>query len=710
MNKYPYIVFLRWDKFSDVDEWFLTNKPHLNFSYIITSTVTDVRKLFNPSYQLLITYGPDGGEYIGPVSEHLPGRMNSRWIHYAKMPDVDVFNSNINYCFIDNVLKPRDVTRPIFSVFTSCFNSYEKIYRAYDSLKAQTLIDWEWVVLDDSPDDKHFEFLRKLSIDDDRIRLYRRDRNNGNIGNVKNETIGLCRGEYVLELDHDDEVDKDALFQAAEVFKKYPEVGFVYMDFINIFENGSNFQYGDFLCKGYGGYYLQKYKEDWRYVYITPNVNNITMSHLVCCPNHPRIWRRKTLLDIGNYSEMLPICDDYEILLRTAVGTKMAKICKIGYVQYMNAGSNNFSLIRNGEINRIGPRHIQPMFYSKYQLQDKMKEMDAHEDPYHMGHHTQIWKRDENYQHKMCNLVLNLDYDTQYCLIGADLLSSDIFQDIYNNPRNDIIVLENRFDNKLLPKYIDMKGYDRVKCYYMADCNETFFENFFTRLYKSTEKYNIIKSPTFRPPRETYTHQYELINALSNLDGIYLEIGIEYGNTFNKINMKTKIGTDPDPEYRDANIIIKTSDNFFADNKEIFNTIFIDGMHQSDYVLRDFMNSVKCIHPNGLIFIDDIFPNNEEEQKKIPKVHRLINGIIKYAPGHPWTGDVWKTMYYLLKYYKDSFDFKCYLHDNYRGVGVVSNIKLDINKINYDVALEEINSYTYENDFKSYLDMILVYC
>ncbi len=197
---------------------------------------------------------------------------------------------------------------------------------------------------------------------------------------------------------------------------------------------------------------------------------------------------------------------------------------------------------------------------------------------------------------------------------------------------------------------------------------------------------------------------------MSNLDGIYLEIGIEYGNTFNKINMKTKIGTDPDPEYRDTNIIIKTSDNFFADNKEIFNTIFIDGMHQSDYVLRDFMNSVKCIHPNGLIFIDDIFPNNEEEQKKIPKVHRLINGIIKYAPGHPWTGDVWKTMYYLLKYYKDSFDFKCYLHDNYRGVGVVSNIKLDINKINYDVALEEINSYTYENDFKSYLDMILVYC
>jgi glycosyltransferase involved in cell wall biosynthesis len=709
MNNYPYIVFLRWEKYSEVDDWFVQNKNTLDCSCIITSTVTDVRKLFNPSYQLLVTYGPDGGEYVGLVSKHLPTRMNSRWIHYVTMPEVSVFNSNVNYCFIDNVIKPRDTTRPIFSVFTSCFNSYDKIHRAYDSLKSQTLIDWEWVVLDDSPDDNHFEFLRKLSIDDDRIRLYRRDRNNGNIGNVKNETIGLCRGEYVLELDHDDEVDKDTLFQAAEVFKKYPEVGFVYMDFINIFENGSNFHYGDFLCKGYGGYYLQKYKGDWRYVYITPNVNNITMSHLVCCPNHPRIWKRKTLLDIGNYSELLPICDDYEILLRTAVGTKIAKICKIGYVQYMNAGSNNFSLIRNREINRIGPRHIQPMFYSKYQVHDKMKEMDAYEDPYYIGHHTQIWKRDENYEHKICNLVLNLDYDIQYCIIGADIIGSDIFNEIYNDPRNDIIVFDNRFDNKLLPKYIDMKGYDRVKCYYMSDCDSTMFENFFMRLYKSTENYKIIISETFRSPRETYTYQHQLINKLSNPDGNYLEIGIEYGNTFNKINMKTKIGTDPDPDYRDNNIIIKTSDEFFTNNnKELFDTIFIDGMHQSDYVLRDYMNSVRCIHPDGLIFIDDILPNNEDEQQKIPKVHRLINGIIKYAPGHPWTGDVWKTMYYLLKHHKDSFDFKCYLHDNYRGVGVLSNIKF--HEINYETALEEINSYTYDNNFKSYLELILVYC
>ena len=42
-------------------------------------------------------------------------------------------------------------------------------------------------------------FLKQI-LTDKRIRLYKRDKNSGNIGNVKNEAISLCRGKYVLEL------------------------------------------------------------------------------------------------------------------------------------------------------------------------------------------------------------------------------------------------------------------------------------------------------------------------------------------------------------------------------------------------------------------------------------------------------------------------------------------------------------------------------
>jgi hypothetical protein len=218
-----------------------------------------------------------------------------------------------------------------------------------------------------------------------------------------------------------------------------PEVGFIYMDFINIYENGNNFWYGDSICKGYGSYYCQKYNNKWTFVYNTPNINNITLSHLVCCPNHPRIWRRNILLDIGNYCEYLPICDDYEILLKTAISTKMAKISKMGYIQYMNDSNNNFSLIRNAEINRIGPNYIKPIYYDYFNIDEEMKKLNAYEDEKYLSGNLNIWKLDETYNHKFCNLLLNNSYKKQICIIGLDGLikNMDRIQELYLDNEND---------------------------------------------------------------------------------------------------------------------------------------------------------------------------------------------------------------------------------------------------------------------------------
>ena len=59
------------------------------------------------------------------------------------------------------------------------------------------------------------------------------------------------------------------------------------MDFANVYENWHNFWYGDFICKGYGGYIKEKYNNYWINTYVTPNINNITLTALVCLPNHP---------------------------------------------------------------------------------------------------------------------------------------------------------------------------------------------------------------------------------------------------------------------------------------------------------------------------------------------------------------------------------------------------------------------------------------
>lgn len=324
-------------------------------------------------------------------------RLRRRWLHVAETElfgapgetpaAVDArlarLGEQIQRCFLRAaVVADRALQRPVFSVFTTTYRTGTRVRRAFLSLLAQELVDWEWVVLDDSPDDgEHFRMLGQLLAGDPRVRLYRRNGNNGSIGDVKNECIGLCRGRYLLELDHDDELTSTCLADCAAAFERDPAVGFVYTDFCNLHEDSlAHFRYPESYGLGLAGYYCRylhcadaavsragaaadaafRRGDTWfapQYVSVTPQFCPVGSSHLVALPNHPRCWRRSVMEHMGSYPEFLPICDDQEILMRThACGTKMVKLHTVGYLQYMNSASNgsNFSYLRNQEICRMG--------------------------------------------------------------------------------------------------------------------------------------------------------------------------------------------------------------------------------------------------------------------------------------------------------------------------------------------------------------------
>lgn len=494
--RYPFVVLFRHNNYSNIDNFFLKNKDLLLCTVDIISDAKDLNKLYNSDYQILVTYGNDVNEYINECNHFISDRLRDKWIHYNELPDINIFNNNVNYCFISNCVKERENIRPIFSAFTTTYNSFGKILRAYDSLKLQKFKDWEWVIVDDSPDEKNFNFLKEKLLKDNRIRLYKRSKNSGNIGNVKNEAVSLCRGKYVIELDHDDVILPDVLSDSVRAFEENKNVGFIYMDFINLYENGDNFWYGNNVSKGYASYYCQKYNGSWVYVFNTADINNITLSHLTCCPNHPRIWRKETLLKAGNYCELLPICDDFEILLRTAAITKFAKINKLGYVQYMNNEGNNFSYIRNAEINRIGPQYIQPFYYEKFKIDEIMKNQNAFENE----SIERVWLKEEPY--KYSNLIINYDYDKQYCIIGLECFIKNIkkIRELYENPRNDFLLLDKNYDNDFLFSKLVEYNLDRIK-FFNLQFEENFtkeevnkgIKNYFLLKYKSIKNYEIIE-------------------------------------------------------------------------------------------------------------------------------------------------------------------------------------------------------------------------
>jgi len=490
------VYLLRDVKYKTIDNFFDKHKDELECTVEIISLeqIHFLNNMFDPNYHILVTYGENDKEYNPLVLENIVERMRNRWIHKFTITNINEFNNSVNYCYIHNVIQQRVTTRPVFSVFTSCYKSYNKIERAYNGLKSQSLKDWEWILLDDSPEDDHFIFLRRFSKMDKRIRLYKRDSNSGNIGNVKNEAVSLCRGKYVLELDHDDTILPNLLKDAFNVFESDPQIGFVFADYANLYENGENFSYGDHISKGYAGYYMQKIDGHWYMIYSCPGVNNITMSHLVCLPNHPRIWKRKFLMNIENYSEFLPICDDFEILMRTMTTTKVAKIHKLGYIQYMNDNNNNFSLIRCDEINRIGPKWIQPLFYRQYKVNELMKKKGSYEDEKYIDNDfTKVWKRGSDWVHKTCSITINPDFDKQYCLIGVNQIFNIKFEEAYKNPRNDFILLENKITTSDLISTLEKHNYQRVKCYSLLNETDFELEKYFHLICKYTSNFEVIR-------------------------------------------------------------------------------------------------------------------------------------------------------------------------------------------------------------------------
>lgn len=719
MSRYPSVIFYRYNKYSHIDNFIENNKHLFTCSIHITSDIEELNKLFNPNYHLLVTYGEYYDEYHNEIAHRLPPRFSGRWFHKKDISDITEFNYNVNYCYINNVIECRENTRPIFSIFTTCFKSYDYIDTAYESIKRQTLIDWEWVIMDDTPEDKHFTFLKEKLSSDNRVRLYKRDRNSGNIGNVKNEVISLCRGKYILEMDHDDEILNNCLRDAYDIFQTDEQIGFVYGDTIHLYRNGTNFKYSDFICKGYGGYYMEKIKGNWVYVYNTPNINNITLSHLVCLPNHPRIWKRSVLMELESYSEFLPICDDYEILLRTCCSEyKVAKNNKAQYIQYMNEGGNNFSNIRNKEINRLGPQYISPMFYKKYEVHNKMKKYDAYEDESYIQNQSQIWKRGEKYQHKKRNYSINLNYDKQYCIINDALdvpATMERVRELYKNKRNDFLVLSNKITNEELQAKLDSYGFERMKCYSYMDCKEEELVAYFKMMYKNDNcEYEIIwNNNLYISNIHNYINtnletRYDVLNHIIYKHSYesYLEIGVENGITFKNIRLDSdnKVGVDPDPSYRQDNIILKTSDDFFKDNIKLFDIIFIDGMHQLEYVYNDFFNAIKYLTKTGSIVIDDVLPLSEREQYKVPIKHYYSNGILKY--GESWTGDVWKFIYFLFQHYHFDFSIYNFIH-GYRGIIHICNFQTTmIDEIDNTKIIEIMNSYDYNKDYDNYITYV----
>ena len=126
--KYPITLLFRYDKYTRIDYFLDQNKDKMNFSVTITNDANDLNKLFDSNNNLLITFGQSDKEYAPAIDTILPQRMRKRWIHFNDIPDINLLNQVLNTCYMNIITCDAILTRPTFSLFTTCYKSYEKIF------------------------------------------------------------------------------------------------------------------------------------------------------------------------------------------------------------------------------------------------------------------------------------------------------------------------------------------------------------------------------------------------------------------------------------------------------------------------------------------------------------------------------------------------------------------------------------------------------
>lgn len=155
--------------------------------------------------------------------------------------------------------------------------------------------------------------------------------------------------------------------------------------------------------------------------------------------------------------------------------------------------------------------------------------------------------------------------------------------------------------------------------------------------------------------------RFDIINYLISVNGYksFLEIGTQEKINLNSVRIEKKICVDPDPN-AGADYQI-TSDEYFENNFEKFDIVFVDGLHHADIAYRDILNSLKRLNPGGCVVVHDLIPYSYEAQV-IPLEKASDMGTVA------WNGDVWKA-WIKLRTERDDLVMNCV--DTDHGCGII---------------------------------------
>lgn len=237
------------------------------------------------------------------------------------------------------------------SVYTPTYNTpIQKFSRAYDSLCRQTHVDWEWIICDDGSDPLFLNAIKFVVRGDNRIKLIEYG-HCGLIGLMKRRCTEVATGDYLVELDHDDWLSPDCLDEINKAFNENPDAGMVYSNFAEVCPDnsphvyyGPAWSYNDVTIDGV--LYKEANVPD---VYgYNPAFARPYIQMWETAPNHVRAFRKDVLMELGGYNGTMKYADDYDVICRMYLNSKIVHIPKLLY--FYNWGDNTCTGEANADL------------------------------------------------------------------------------------------------------------------------------------------------------------------------------------------------------------------------------------------------------------------------------------------------------------------------------------------------------------------------
>jgi glycosyltransferase involved in cell wall biosynthesis len=197
----------------------------------------------------------------------------------------------------------------LVSVIIPCYNQGRFLAEAIGSLRAQSFVDWEAIVIDDESTDETPAAARLLAAQDQRIR-YQRIRNQGPSG-ARNAGLRLAQGEFIQYLDADDKLESEKLKVHVAFLQRHPDVGIVYGNAAYFYES----QPGRVDC----GPYARWPGDDWISSHWRHEGSLLDkMLRWNMMPVSSPLLRREVHQRHGGWDEAFKTLEDWELWLRYA--------------------------------------------------------------------------------------------------------------------------------------------------------------------------------------------------------------------------------------------------------------------------------------------------------------------------------------------------------------------------------------------------------